>query len=214
MPRRTKTPIDPRKKPQQARSTELVAAILEAAIRVLEREGARRFTTIRVAAAAGVSVGSLYQYFPNKEAILFRLQVDEWARTSALLDGIFADRSLPPPERLRAVMRAFFASERDEAPLRLALDALGPTFADAPEALAVRARSERIARAFVREAAPHASPAEQRFAMSLLMMTMGALGKEVSELDLSPAARDRWADAVAAMLMGHLATLDRRRLER
>lgn len=207
MPRRTKTPINPRKKPQQARSTELVAAILEAAIRVLARDGALRFTTIRVAAAAGVSVGSLYQYFPNKEAILFRLQVDEWARTSALLDALFADAQLPPPARLRAVMRAFFASERDEAPLRLALDALGPTFADAPEALAVRTRSERIARNFVREAAPQATPKHQRFATDLLLLTMGAVGKEVSELDLAPAALDRWADAVAAMLMGYIAKL-------
>lgn len=207
MPRRPKTTIHPRKLPQQARSTELVAAILEAAIRVLARDGARRFTTIRVAAAAGVSVGSLYQYFPNKEAILFRLQVDEWARTSALLGALFADRRLLPAERLRAVMRAFFASERDEAPLRHALDALGPTFAHAPEALAVRARSERIARAFVREAAPRATPKRRRFATELLQLTMGALGKEVSELDLSPTELDRWADAVAAMLMGYIATL-------
>lgn len=74
--------ISSRKQPQQARSAELVAAILQAAIQVLAKEGAARFTTARVAEKAGVSVGSLYQYFPNKAAILFRLQSDEWLQTT------------------------------------------------------------------------------------------------------------------------------------
>jgi AcrR family transcriptional regulator len=64
--------ISARKQPKQERSRQLVAEILAAAGRVLAREGARRFTAARVADEAFVSVGSLYQYFPNKEAILFR----------------------------------------------------------------------------------------------------------------------------------------------
>ena len=60
-------------------------------LHVLEREGAERFTTIRVAEAAGVSVGSLYQYFPNKQAILYRLQLDEWEKTGATIDAILGD---------------------------------------------------------------------------------------------------------------------------
>ena len=84
---RRKPRISPRKQPQQARSTELVAAILDAAGQVLAKEGAQRFTTARVAEKAGVSVGSLYQYFPNKAAILFRLQSDEWRQTAELLRG-------------------------------------------------------------------------------------------------------------------------------
>jgi DNA-binding transcriptional regulator YbjK len=55
-----KSVISARKRPRQRRSEQLVDAILEAAIRVLSREGAQRFTTARVAEAAGVSVGSLY----------------------------------------------------------------------------------------------------------------------------------------------------------
>ena len=74
--------ISSRKEPSQARSTGLVAAILEAAAQVLAREGAQRFTTARVAEKAGVSIGSLYQYFHNQAAILFRLQSDEWRQTS------------------------------------------------------------------------------------------------------------------------------------
>lgn len=60
--------VSSRKQPQQARSTGLVAAILDAAVQVLEKDGSQRFTTARVAERAGVSVGSLYQYFPNKAA--------------------------------------------------------------------------------------------------------------------------------------------------
>ena len=60
-----------RKDAETSRSQHLVAAILEAALQVLEKEGAQRFTTTRVAERAGVSVGSVYQYFPNKASILF-----------------------------------------------------------------------------------------------------------------------------------------------
>jgi len=64
----------PRKEPRQARSAEMVNVILEAAARVLIREGWAGFTTNKVAAVAGVSVGSLYQYFPNKEALAVALK--------------------------------------------------------------------------------------------------------------------------------------------
>ncbi|MGI4854967.1 MAG: TetR/AcrR family transcriptional regulator [Janthinobacterium lividum] len=63
-------PLQPRKTPIQARSAVTVAAILEAAIQVLLAEGKERLTTTRVAARAGVSVGTLYQYFPNKSSLL------------------------------------------------------------------------------------------------------------------------------------------------
>lgn len=63
-------PVSPRKMPQQQRSQALVAAVLEAAVRILKREGEEALTTRRVAEVAGVSVGSLYQYFPNRDAIV------------------------------------------------------------------------------------------------------------------------------------------------
>ena len=62
--------FEPRKTPQQARSTASVEAILEATVQVLLQEGKLKLTTTRVAQRAGVSVGTLYQYFPNKASLL------------------------------------------------------------------------------------------------------------------------------------------------
>jgi AcrR family transcriptional regulator len=207
MRRRRSETIVPRKFPIQARSAELVAAILQGAIRVLERDGGQRFTTIRVAEAAGVSVGSLYQYFPNKQSILYRLQLEEWARTGAMIDALLADASRPPARRLRETVRAFFRSECDEAPLRLALAAAAPAYRDDPHARTHRRRSRRIVRAFTAAAAPHATPRQRTFAGELLFATMSALGKHVSERPSSRRAVDAWADAVAVMLAAYFAQL-------
>jgi len=197
----------PRKLPVQARSTQLVADILEAAIRVLEREGAQRFTTIRVAEEAGVSVGSLYQYFPNKQAILFRLQLDEWERTGATIDAILGDTSRSPDQRLRATIRAFFHSECDEAPLRLALDDAAPVYRDAPESRSRRRKSSRIVRSFITAAAPRASASQRAIAAELIFTTMIAVGKQISERQPSRKHVDRWADVVADMLCAYLSQL-------
>ena len=70
MPGATISTLQPRKTPVQARSAQTVDAILEATIQVLLAEGKERLTTTQVAHRAGVSVGTLYQYFPNKRALL------------------------------------------------------------------------------------------------------------------------------------------------
>jgi len=64
------TVLEPRKSPVQARSAASVEAILEATVQVLLSVGKQRLTTTRVAHRAGVSVGTLYQYFPNKSSLL------------------------------------------------------------------------------------------------------------------------------------------------
>lgn len=68
-----KQPPAPRRKPTQSRSRVLVEAIIEACRQVLEEEGSEQLTTNRIAEVAGITIGSLYQYFPNKEAILANL---------------------------------------------------------------------------------------------------------------------------------------------
>jgi AcrR family transcriptional regulator len=69
----SKPPVSRRKQPQQERSQAMVQAILTATAHILTTEGYERFTTNKVAEHAGVSIGSLYQYFPNKESLLLAL---------------------------------------------------------------------------------------------------------------------------------------------
>jgi len=211
MAERRSRSISSRKQPQQARSSELVAAILDAAVQVLTKEGAQRFTTARVAERAGVSVGSLYQYFPNKISILFRLQSDEWRRTSELLRGILEDRAKPPSVRLRALVHAFMLSECEEAAIRGALSDAAPLYRDAPEAQDARAAGEGIIAVFMREALPKASEATRALAGELIKTTLSAVGKRFSETPRSEAEIARHADGLADMFCAYLGELARRR---
>lgn len=109
-----------RKHPVQERSAVTFEAIVEAAVQVLLRQGYRRFTTARVAAVAGVSVGSFYQYFPNKQALVRELIR---RHVAALAERICAaaPSSLTPAEALRAVVAAFIAAKRENAAFSAAL---------------------------------------------------------------------------------------------
>ncbi|MFI4982457.1 MAG: TetR family transcriptional regulator [Nevskiales bacterium] len=199
--------ISERKRPRQERSALLVTAILEAAVRVLVREGARRFTTARVAEVAGISVGSLYQYFPNKEAILFRLQADEWKQTGEMLGGILADQSLLPLERLRLAVREFFRSEYAERAVRVALDDAAPLYRDAPEAAKLKQGGRRRVSQFMKELLPAASPKQRAFAADLAITAMTSMGKAVSEQDRPPAEMDAMAAAAGDMLCAYMERL-------
>jgi AcrR family transcriptional regulator len=207
MSNRRKLQISSRKQPKQARSAELVATILEAAIRVLAKEGAQRFTTARVAEKAGVSVGSLYQYFPNKAAILFRLQSDEWRQTTELLRGILEDVKKPPLVRLRILVHTFIRSECDEAAVRVALDDAAPLYRSAPEAWEARASADRTVQAFMQEALPKASKATRKLAANLITTTLSAVGKDFSECPRTSAEIKAYADAMTEMFCAYLKSL-------
>jgi AcrR family transcriptional regulator len=87
--------------------------ILAASLRVLAAEGALGFTTTRVADEAGISVGSLYQYFPNKHALVRAIHdadiVAGWQYTQTLLDG-----PLSPRAKVTAIVEWFFVTESEE----------------------------------------------------------------------------------------------------
>ena len=207
MPSRKTPVISERKRPRQARSERLVATILEAASRVLARHGARHFTTARVAEAAGVSVGSLYQYFPNKESILFRLQTDEWQQTGSQMDTHLLDTTRPPMERLRAVVLMFFRSECDEAELRVALNDAAPLYRDAPETYEHRQEGRRRSLAFMKEMLPDLAAKDRAFVTNLIMTAMSAIGKTVSEEGYSRAEVDRLATATGDMFCAYIQQL-------
>ncbi|MBN3842912.1 TetR/AcrR family transcriptional regulator [Burkholderia sp. Ac-20349] len=102
-------PLSPRKAPRQRRSVATVDAIVEAAARILERDGFDGYTTNAVAALAGVSIGSLYQYFPNRDALTAALVERESAH---LLDDVDRAGALSScDDVLRALVRAAVAHQ-------------------------------------------------------------------------------------------------------
>ena len=207
MPKRSAPQLTSRKQPRQARANDLIATVLEAAVQVLRVEGAARFTTARVAERAGVSVGSLYQYFPNKASILFNLQSEEWRRTSDLLAAILEDQSQPPTERLRRLVYAFLQSECEEAEIRTALGDAAPLYRDAPEAEAARASGSLIVLAFLREALPGVSEPVVALAAELIEATLTSVGSTFSDTGRTEAEIAAYAGAMADMFCAYLMRL-------
>lgn len=103
----------PRKQPRQRRSQAMVETLVTATARVLVRDGYDRASTNRIATEAGVSVGSLYQYFPSKEALVAAVverEIDGHFRVVA--DKLAEVMDAPLPVAVRGLIEAIFASHR------------------------------------------------------------------------------------------------------
>jgi AcrR family transcriptional regulator len=107
MPPRRQAPETKRRIPRQTRATETAAAILEGAAQILEANGLAGFTTNAVAERAGVSIGTLYQYFADKNAILLALAKQQVELGLADIGRALSGEIDPTPEgRVRAMVRA------------------------------------------------------------------------------------------------------------
>ncbi|MCA9633036.1 MAG: TetR/AcrR family transcriptional regulator [Myxococcales bacterium] len=120
--RRTSLPYAARKRPKQARARATVDAILEAAARVLVEEGYEGANTNRVAEVAGVSIGSLYQYFPNKQALVSAL-VERHVRhiMDLLASGLMNAASMNLPDAIRKLVEVMLNVHRVEPELHRVL---------------------------------------------------------------------------------------------
>ncbi|NEX64866.1 TetR/AcrR family transcriptional regulator [Noviherbaspirillum galbum] len=100
-----------RRAPQQDRARAKVELMLEAATRLIDRDGLDALTTNRIAELAGVSIGSLYQYFPDKQSLLAALARRE---LNGVMQQILAALTSPPPDtpggRVRQIVRAVFGA--------------------------------------------------------------------------------------------------------
>jgi AcrR family transcriptional regulator len=122
LPQRSQVLLEPRKLPVQARSTASVGAILEATIQVLLAHGKERLTTTKVASRAGVSVGTLYQYFPNKSALLqaaLRRHLDEV--TAAVEEVCREQRGCAIQDMATALINTFLEAKMRDAKASVAL---------------------------------------------------------------------------------------------
>jgi AcrR family transcriptional regulator len=111
-----------RRIPRQMRAEETVAAILEGAAQILEAGGLACFTTNAVAARAGVSIGTLYQYFADKQAILRAIAERELKATLARVAiAMGKGGAAAPEERVRAIVRAMIGAFRGRQRARKAV---------------------------------------------------------------------------------------------
>lgn len=117
----------PRKQPRQARSVATVSAVLEGVAQVLETEGYERMTTTRVAERAGTSVGTLYQYFPSKEALLVAAMEAKMAQVDRALSKVFElPASAPLAEHVRVMITSLIAEKGRRPRLSAELARQGP----------------------------------------------------------------------------------------
>jgi AcrR family transcriptional regulator len=106
IPARRQVKTTPRKRPRQTRSKETVETILAATARILIKLGFDGLTTNAVADLAGVSIGSLYQYFPNKQALVAALIERRLDEKNANTHRELARVALQPfPEAVRTMIR-------------------------------------------------------------------------------------------------------------
>jgi AcrR family transcriptional regulator len=115
--------LTPRKQPRQGRAKATRDAIIEAAAQIVARDGLAGFNTNAVAQRAGVSIGSLYQYFPNKDAVMAALIRHQIGRQLATFqDAIEATANCDIPQTIRALVRAAMAHHHDDALFATAID--------------------------------------------------------------------------------------------
>lgn len=118
-------PPRPRKRPKQGRSQLLVQSIQQACLKILEKEGPDRLSTQRIADAAGVNIASLYQYFPNKEAILTEVFEEQIQQLTTIASKRFAQVDRLSRESLEDTLAAIIDMEIEQ---RLTLQRMDPAF--------------------------------------------------------------------------------------
>ena len=181
MPQRSQVVLEPRKSPVQARSAASVDAILEATIQVLLRVGKDRLTTTRVALRAGVSVGTLYQYFPNKSALLqaaLRRHLDEVIEAVELVCE--EQRGKTFREMATALITAFLEAKMTDAKTSVALYSVS---SDVDGAKIVQQMSVRIHKAIVQALATAREPltTDPQLVASVLQGTMAGVSRRMLE---------------------------------
>lgn len=176
--------------------------LLEAAARVLARAGAAGFNTNRVAAAAGVSVGSLYQYYPNKAALLLRLHEREaetlWTQLRAILD----DAHTPARERLARIVHGFFQVQGAATDHHVALQEAQALIAGTAE---FRAFEERVAARLAAFLRASGCPGDADFLGRFTFTVVTGIGERIGTRKLSRSELDRLAEATTRMLADFLA---------
>lgn len=201
MPRKLELSL--KKQPKQQRAIATVEAIVEAATYILKRHGPAGFTANKVADKAGVNIASYYQYFPNKEALLFHIAQLTWDRQFARLAPILERTDTGHAGKLRDFTREFFLVEAAEADLRQALRLAAVELRDTKEFEALMARGAALTRPFIRDAIRARAPADLDFQVDFILLMMTSFAERTTDAGSAGAALLRQADLLTDMLVAH-----------
>jgi AcrR family transcriptional regulator len=198
-----KVDISLKKQAKQVRSIATVNVIIETATNILKHDGAARFTTNKVAERAGVAVASLYQYFPNKEALLFQVARVTWEREIARLLPILIDDSADHGTRLRRLIREFFLVEATEASLRRALRRASIDMRDTSEYQALMVQGAEQSAAFFREAFSRIAGEDLGFHVDFVGLVITSVAERATDDQVCETDILRKADLLADMILCH-----------
>ena len=182
----TQALLEPRKLPVQARSAASVEAIREATVQVLVAAGPARLTTARVARRAGVSIGTLYQYFPNKAALLHHALKHHLDRILAIEEAVCREQAGQPLEcMVAAALTAFLDAKLENLALSTAFYAIS---ADVDGVRISQSNSARFnaALAAMLASSPQPLAKEPALIASLLQGAMAGVTRRILEASLSP----------------------------
>jgi AcrR family transcriptional regulator len=197
--------VKPRKTPVQARSSETVRAIGEATIQVLLETGASRLTTTRVAHRAGVSVGTLYQYFPNKNALLHAVLREHLVHICEAVEEVCeASRGASIETMARAVVMAFIEAKLRNVQESLALYSAADIADAKPILVSVRRRSTKAITTMLRSA-PGVRFDDLETTAMVFYIAMAGIMRAVLEDGASKSLVGATRRQLVTLAIGHLA---------
>lgn len=200
-------PTTPRKSASQKRSKATVEALLDATARVLTREGYDRASTNRIAATAGVSVGSLYQYFPNKEALVAALVARHNREMLQLLrDALKEVASLDLATAMRELVRAAVDAHLVDSALHRIFAEQVPRMGQLAKIEALQRETFLLVRTYLEARRNEISVRDLDSATSICVTTVEALTHEfvINKPDALDGDRDRFIDEVTRLIVGYL----------
>ncbi|WP_407160288.1 TetR/AcrR family transcriptional regulator [Bradyrhizobium sp. STM 3557] len=190
-----------KKQPKQQRAIATVDAILEAATYILTHDGPSGFTANKVAEKAGVNISSFYQYYPNKEALLFHLVRVTWEKQLARLSPILLRRGRDHAQKLRDFIREFFMIEAAEADLRRALRIASVDLRDTAEFRALIATGTQLFKQFVEGALKNRRSDDLDFEIDFAVTLVTSFAERTTDERTSGATLIRQADLLSDMLI-------------
>lgn len=198
---RPKPNISPKKLPRQRRAIATVDALIEAATYILSHEGLGGFTANKVAEKAGVNIASLYQYFPNKEALIFHIVQQTWTRQLDRLAPILARPGPDHAKKLRDFLREFFLTEAAEVDLRRALRTASVDLRERDEFKSLLSEGANLMKNFIAEAVRGDAPDDIQFVVDFIVLIATSFAERTTDAGTSGAKLQQQADLLTAMLV-------------